>query len=406
MGQELNLFTGIKVVDIATFIAAPAAATILSDFGANVIKIEPPSTGDPYRTFYCMPPNPTANEDYAWQLTNRNKRSLALDLKNPQSPEIIARLVRWADVLITNFPPRVRKALKITYEDLGLLNPRLIYADITSYGDEGPEADKPGFDITAYWARSGLMHTTRNTGGPPAVPIPGIGDHAVATTLYSAIVTGLYQRERTGKGCHVTTSLIAVGTWAAATWVQAALNGAQFFGLYDRKNPPNALVNTYQTSDNRWLLLVLAQQDRDWPLLVQAMGCPELLNDARFTDVHNRRKNTVKLVAILDEVFARKPLDHWQAILDQSHVVFDVVQTLAEVAKDPQLMANQILVSLEGSSKPTSLTVDSPIYVHEVKKKQPQHAPDLGENNVEVLKEMGNDDHDINKLRASGAITH
>jgi crotonobetainyl-CoA:carnitine CoA-transferase CaiB-like acyl-CoA transferase len=283
-----SIFSGLKVVDLASFIAGPAAATVLSDFGAEVIKVEPPGSGDPYRNFYRTPPNPVSESNYAWQLTNRNKRGLALDLKSPAAGEVLRELVKWADVFVTNYPPRVRESLKMTYEDVSPLNDRLIYADITGYGDFGPEAEEPGYDITAYWARSGLMEMTRDAGGDPTLPIPGIGDHATSISLYSAIVTGLYRREKTGKGCRVTTSLIAEGAWAAATWIEGALNGAKFFGLHDRKNPPNALLNPYPTSDGRWLLLVLARQDRDWPALAAVVERPDLLGDERFADAHKR----------------------------------------------------------------------------------------------------------------------
>src|SRR5712664_4029659 len=215
-----NIFSGLKVVDLASFIAGPAATTVHSDFGADVVKVEPPGIGHPYRYLYLTPPNPRLEDNYTWQLTNRNKRSVVVDLKNPQAAKVLARLVKWADVLVTNFPPRVRKGLKLDYEDVSPLNPRLIYADITGYGELGPEADKPGFDITAYWARSGLMQFTRDASSPPAIPVPGIGDHATAISLYAAIVTGLYRRERNnGQGCSVSTSLIANGAWATAAWL-------------------------------------------------------------------------------------------------------------------------------------------------------------------------------------------
>jgi len=157
-----SIFSDLKVVDLASYIAGPASTTILSDFGADVIKVEPPGTGDPYRFFYTTPPNPVCDRNYAWQLTNRNKRSICLDLKQPAAKEVLARLVKWADVLVTNFPPKVKQGLGLTYEQLSPLNPRLVYADITGYGASGPEADKPGFDVTAYWARTGLMQVTHD----------------------------------------------------------------------------------------------------------------------------------------------------------------------------------------------------------------------------------------------------
>ncbi len=173
-----HIFKGLKVVDLASFLAGPGAATVLSDFGADVVKIEPPGIGDPHRMTYRIPPLPSAKENYSWHLSNRNKRGLALDLKSPRSREILERLVKWADVLVVNFPPPVRKKLKLTYEDIAPWNPRLIYADLTGYGDEGPDTDLPGFDITAYWSRSGLLDMTRDAGAPPTLPVPASGDHA------------------------------------------------------------------------------------------------------------------------------------------------------------------------------------------------------------------------------------
>src|ERR1700730_4142901 len=314
-----NIFSGLKVVDLASFIAGPGAAVILSDFGANVIKVEPP-TGDLQRIVYQVPPQPRADVNYPWHLDNRNKRGVALDLKSPRAGEILERLVKWADVLIVNFPQPARKKLKLTYEDVGHWNPRLIYADITGYGDAGPDADLPGFDITAYWSRSGLLDMTRDAGAPPTLPVPASGDHASAMGLYSAIVTGLYRRERTGEGCYVTTSLIAEGIWASAVVVQAALCDAKFYPLHDRKSPPNAIFNVYQTSDNRWFLIVM--QPKDWPALPAAIGQPELLSDPRFSDDAARAKNSGPLAGILDKIFTAQPLAHWQDVFERARITY------------------------------------------------------------------------------------
>ncbi len=400
-----SIFSGLKVVDLASFIAGPAAATVLSDFGAEVIKVEPPGSGDPYRNFYRTPPNPASETNYAWQLTNRNKRGIALDLKSPAAGEVLRELVKWADVFVTNYPPRVRKSLKLTYEDISPLNDRLIYADITGYGDFGPEADEPGYDITAYWARSGLMAMTRDAGGDPTLPIPGIGDHATAISLYSAIVTGLYQREKTGKGCRVTTSLIAEGAWAAATWIEGALNGAQFFGLHDRKNPPNALLNPYPTSDGRWLLLVVAQQDRDWPALAAVVERPELLQDERFSDVRKRSLNSGDLAQILTEAFSAKPLSYWKTAFGTTRITVGVVQSLDEVVNDEQLIVNNILVPVQGHGAGVS-TVNSPMQVIGVSKVPPRQAPHIGEHTREVLLELGFSEDKIEALRAEGSAPH
>ena len=194
-----NIFSGLKVVDLASFIAGPSAAVILSDFGADVIKVEPPS-GELWRHANHLPPQPVAEDAYPWHLANRNKRGIALDLKSPSAQQVLEKLVKWADVLIVNTPHPARARLKLEYQDVVRWNPRLIYADISGFGDKGPDADLPGFDITSYWARSGLLSMTRDAGAPPTWPVAGSGDNATAVGLYSAIVTALYRRERTGEG--------------------------------------------------------------------------------------------------------------------------------------------------------------------------------------------------------------
>ena len=404
--KQESLFTGLKVLDLASFIAGPAAATILGDFGADVIKVEPPEGGDPYRRLYITPPNPSSDSNYTWQLTNRNKRGLALDLKSPCAKEVLHRLVRWADVLITNFPPSVRDKLGITYAELAPLNDRLIYADITGYGLAGPEANKPGFDITAYWARTGLMDVTHDADSPPTLPIPGIGDHATAVTLYSAIVTGLYKRAMTGKGGHVTTSLIAEGAWAAAAWIEGALHGAKFVEQHDRKRPSNALINPYRSQDGRWLLLVAAQ-DKDWHGFAEAMQLPQLLTDPRFADRTLRGQNATALVAILDPVFDQQPLAHWVEVLNRGRVIFGVVQTFDEIVKDPQMLANDVLVPLTEPNGKATHTVNSPMTLADVPKIAPGPAPDLGEHSLNVLAELAFSDIEIKAMLVNGAIaTH
>src|SRR6202049_1655296 len=251
-----NIFSGLKVVDLASFIAGPSAAVILSDFGADVIKVEPPN-GDLWRIANHLPPQPDAEDAYPWHLANRNKRGMALDLKSPSAQQVLEKLVKWADVLIVNTPHPARARLKLEYQDVVRWNPRLIYADISGFGDKGPDADLPGFDITSYWARSGLLSMTRDAGAPPTWPVAGSGDNATAVGLYSAIVTALYRRERTGEGAHVTTSLLAEGVWSASVSIQAALCDAKFFGLHDRKNPANAAMNVYRAKDDTWFVLIV-----------------------------------------------------------------------------------------------------------------------------------------------------
>ncbi|MFI5179646.1 MAG: CoA transferase [Vicinamibacterales bacterium] len=248
---------------------------------------------------------------------------------------------------------------KTLHEAIAPLNPRLVYADITGYGAKGPEADKPGFDITAYWARTGLMQVTHDENSPPTLPVPGIGDHATASTLYSAIVTGSFRRKRTGMGGHVSTSLIAEGAWAAATWIEGALHDAKFFSQHNRKRPPNALLNPYRTVDDRWLLHVAAQE-KDWPVFVKAMRMPELLNDPRFADGNARARNAAALVEVLDPVFGAEPLAYWKKTLDAGRVIYGVVQVAEEIVRDPQMLENEILVPINDPSISATHTANSP----------------------------------------------
>ena len=400
MGAD-NIFSGLRVVDLASFIAGPSAAVILGDFGADVIKVEPP-TGDPWRMAYKIPPQPRAHDNYPWHLNNRNKRGLALDLKSPAAGEILERLVKWADVLIVNTPHPARKKLKLEYDDVAQWNPRLIYADLTGYGEKGPDASLPGFDITAYWARSGLLSLTRDAGAPPTFPVAGSGDHATAMGLFAAIVTALYRRERTGRGSYVTTSLIAEGVWSCGVSVQAALCDATFFPLHDRQNPPNPAMNLYRTADDSWLMLVMLPAK--WPAFVKASGRDDLAADARFADPTKHAANAAALTALLDEVFASQPLAHWREVLDLVGITYGIVRAPSEVIRDPQLLENDVIVPLEGAGGKLTSTISSPFRVHDVTKVPAKRAPELGEHNEEILAQLGFDANAIVALRASGAI--
>jgi crotonobetainyl-CoA:carnitine CoA-transferase CaiB-like acyl-CoA transferase len=396
-----NIFSGLKVVDFASFIAGPGAAVILSDFGADVIKVESPA-GDLWRHGHQIPPQPLSKDPYPWHLANRNKRGITLDLKSPSAQQVLERLVKWADVLIVNTPHPARQKLKLEYADVVKWNSRLIYADVTGFGEKGPDADLPGFDITSYWARSGLLSMTRDAGAPPTWPVAGSGDNATAVGLYSAIVTALYRRERTGQGSYVTTSLLAEGVWSASVSIQAALCDAKFFAPHDRKNPANAALNVYQASDGAWFVLVVTP-DKLAPV-AKAIGRSDLLTDPRFSDPAKLIANTSQLTAILDEVFGAQPMAHWYEIFNGVHVTFGVVRGPQEVIDDPQLRSNDIVVPLEGAGGKLTSTISSPIQVHGIPKVPARRAPALGEHNQEVLKQLGFSAGDIESLRASGAV--
>jgi crotonobetainyl-CoA:carnitine CoA-transferase CaiB-like acyl-CoA transferase len=397
-----GIFEGLKVLDCASFIAAPAAATVLSDFGATVIKIEPPVTGDPYRNLPNLPGYPVSPHNFAWMLESRNKRSLALDLSKPEAQAVLHRLVAEADVFITNFPPAVRGRLGVTYAELAPLNERLIYASFTGYGEKGEEANKPGFDSNAYWARSGLMDLVRaDENTTPARSVAGMGDHPCAMALYGAIVTALYKRERTGKGSHVSSNLMANGVWATGVLAQAKLCGAKFGERRPRERALNAVTNHYKCQDGRWIMLSLLTEDRQWPVLARCIGREDLITDARFATRSDRHARSLELIEIFDKIFVTKDLAEWRKILDGNGLVFGVVGILDDLLNDRQMIENEVLVPFEGD---TMLTVNSPIWVDGSQKIPPRRAPDIGEHSDEVLREAGYDEVSIQQLRASGAV--
>jgi crotonobetainyl-CoA:carnitine CoA-transferase CaiB-like acyl-CoA transferase len=397
-----GIFEGLKVLDCASFFAAPSAATVLSDFGADVIKIEPPGMGDPCRHLPDLPGYPRSAHNYVWLVESRNKKSLALDLSRPDGQAVLHRLAADADVFITNLPPNVRERLGITYEKLAPLNARLVYASFTGYGEKGEEANKPGFDSNAYWARSGLMDLVRaDENTTPARSVAGMGDHPCAMALYSAIVTALYKRERTGKGSQVRSNLMANGIWANVILAQAKLCGAKFGERHPRERALNAVTNHYKCRDGRWLILSLLNEERQWPVLARCVGREDLIADARFATKPDRHARSLELIRIFDEVFATKDLAEWRTLLDGNGLVFGVVGILDDIPNDRQMLDNDVLVPFEGD---TMLTINSPIWVDGSQKVPPRRPPGVGEHSDEILREAGYDEASIRQLRAAGAV--
>jgi formyl-CoA transferase len=395
-----NIFSGLKVADLSSFVAGPGAAVILSDFGADVIKVEPPK-GEVWRNANKFAPQPFAKDAYQWHLANRNKRGIALDLKSPDAGKVLERLVRWADVFIVNTPHHARKKLKLEYEDVVQWNPRLIYADLTGYGEKGPDANLPGFDLTAYWSRSGLLSLTRDAGAPPTWPFSGTGDNPTAVVLFAAIVMGLYRRERTGKGSYVTTSLLASGAWATSVALSAALTGAKF-GQHDRKNPPSVVTNVYKSSDGTWFLLALPPDKV--PAFLASIGHADVLKDPRFADPEKLAANRPQLTAMADEIFGAQPMSHWCEVFDKANLTYGLVRDPSDVIKDPQLQENGIVVPIDGAGGNLRFTVSSPMQVHGVTKVPAKRAPELGEHNEEVLTQLGFSAGEIEGFRASRTI--
>ncbi|NQV21158.1 MAG: CoA transferase [Rhodospirillales bacterium] len=387
-----GLLDGLLVLDVSSFVAAPAAATVMADFGANVIKVEPP-TGDPLRNLHKVPPMPICDQDYCWQIAGRNKRSMVLDLSESGGWDTFAELVKRADVVITNYPHRVVEKLRLTWDDLSPLNDRLIYAWVTGYGETGQEAGRPGFDMHAYWARSGLMDGVRDAEAPPAHSAPGMGDIPTSMSLFGAIMMALFTRERTGTGMQVGTSLMANGMWANSIILQAVLSGATFRERVGRRDYPNALTNKYCTGDGRWLVVSLLKEEEEWERFLACMERPEWNDDPRFTTMQARHANSKALIALLDDVFAERDFSQWQQRFQEFRITAGTVDLSADVMTNQQAHDTGVLLPMADQSplqgSDPTYTINSPIWAHGHDKLPPRPAPEIGQHTEEILREFG-----------------
>ena len=402
MGGQLPL-TGLRVLDLASFIAGPVATTVMGDYGAEVIKIEPPGEGDPQRKLgqaHSIPQHPV---NFCWHLVNRNKRAMVLDLKHTEGRAAFDRLVATADVMVVNFPLKVRERLRMRYADVAPLNPRLIYASMTGYGEQGPDAEQPGFDSTAFFARSGLLDALTYEGGPPAFSLPAQGDQMAGMNLFAAVTMALMHRERTGEGSEVSTSLLAGGLWSNAMLAQGALLGAFVAPRPPRTKPRSALANQYRTSDGRWIQLTIVREEKLWPELCKAMEREDLLGDPRFQTTELRRAHAPELAAILDPIFASLPWLEWRARLRRHEITFGLLGVLRDVPDDEQAVANGAVVKSAVPEMPR--TISAPIRLSFAPTPNvPGPAPAHGEHTDEILAELGYSTDEIGRLRKSGAL--
>jgi crotonobetainyl-CoA:carnitine CoA-transferase CaiB-like acyl-CoA transferase len=381
------LLKGLKVVEFASYIAAPGAAGMLGDWGADVIKVERPG-GDSMRHVFAdlkteLAGNPT------FDLDNRGKRGVVLDVGKAEGREALARLAATADVFITNVRPAALKRAGLDEKTLRAANPRLVYALVTGYGLDGPDAHKPGFDVTAFWARAGVASMTAPKGMDPFMLRSGFGDHITTLATVSAILAGLYEREQTGKGRMVQTSLLATGVYTMGSDLAVQLKFGRLASIRTREQPMNPIATFYKSADERWFVHNPRGGTKDWPTFAAVAGRPDLVDDERFATGRARRENSPLLVAEFDKAFAAMPYDEIARRLDEADLVWSPVQTPAQVAADPQVMASGAIVQVEDGQGGTFPSPASPARFPGADQTVRPRSPTLGEHTREVLAEIG-----------------
>ena len=393
-----GIFTGLKVIDGASFLAAPVAATILSDYGADVIKVEPLS-GDRHRSIAAGHPS-----EYAWQLTDRNRRGIALDITKPEGYEVLCNMLREADVFVVNFNAEQMRKHNLEYETLRKINPRLIYAQLSAYGLDGPDANRRAFDLTGWFARTGILDTMHEKDTPPSIPAGGVGDHATGMTLYAGVVTALLKRQQTGEGSMVSTSLAAMGTWANGLNLQGVIGGVDIAARRDVEGWANPIQNVYTTADDRYILIAVQNIKRDWPKLVAALERPEWLEDEKMIPVkplfRNRFYAREQINAAIREIDSATLAQR----LDEAEIVYGLVSKNAEVPSDEQLLANGVIIPYESGLPGADRTFATPIQITGENQRAPRRAPSIGEHTEQVLGEFGYSPEQIAALKDGGVI--
>jgi crotonobetainyl-CoA:carnitine CoA-transferase CaiB-like acyl-CoA transferase len=406
-----RVLDGIRVLDVTQWAFVPSAGAVLADWGATVIKVEHPVQGDPMRGLVTsgLVPGGAGGINFMWELPNRGKQSVGIDLAQPEGRDVLLQLAATCDVFLTSFLPDARRRLGIDVDDVRAVNPRIVYARGHGQGAEGPEAEDGGYDSASYWSRGGVAMATTQAGASMPTPMPGaaFGDVTTGMTLAGGIAAALLHRERTGEAVVVDVSLLGMAMWSLAPGITAS----KLYGIETtvplgprpaRGESANPLVNIFRTGDDRFVNLVFLQPDKFWAEFCELAGRPELATDPRFVDMQSRAANSVACQEILDDLFASKPLAEWREILDRGQGVWAALQLPHELHGDRQALANGYLRDIDTTGGPLTV-VASPV-VFDGEQPALERAPDLGEHTDETLLALGYDWDALIALKESGAI--
>ncbi len=393
---------GIKVVEMGVWVAGPSCAAMLCDWGADVIKIEPP-TGDPFRGLFASALGAAIPINPPFEIDNRGKRSVCLNLENAEALAIAHRLISEADVFVSNMRPRALEQFGMGYEQVSAKNPRIIYCQVTGQGPDGPEANRAAYDIGGFWARAGIGASLTPEGAAIPQQRGGMGDHMTGLSGAAAVSAALFSRERTGVGQRVAVSLVRTGVYMMGWDYALEMRLGVKTKPYDRFGPPNPIVNCYKTKDDRWIWLLLLQGDRHWPDLLRAVGREDLREHEQYNNIVARRENARGVVEELDKEFEKRTLEEWGPILDRENVWWAPVNTIAEARQDPVVRDSGAFTQVEGPDGVIPM-VNTPVDFYGTPGGPRGVSPELGQHTEEVLLELGHDWDAIIAMKEAGAI--
>jgi crotonobetainyl-CoA:carnitine CoA-transferase CaiB-like acyl-CoA transferase len=395
--------SGVRVVEVTSWMAAPSAAAALADLGADVVKVEP-LQGDPVRGLMRPPklPEGAPQLDYSFQVDNRGKRSVAVAIDRPEGADLVRRLVADAHVFLCNLLPHRQARYGLDPETLLAVNPRLVHATLTGYGLSGPDAGRPGYDVTAFFGRGAVVEAMREPGGEIAQPRPGQGDHATGVAMVAGVLAALRLVDATGEGQVVDVSLLGVAAWTMATDLAAALVDGRPLSKRDRHHVLTPLANRFRCGDDRWIMLNMPEVHW-WARFCAAMDRPQWLEDPRFATPRDRYDRMPELIGMIDEVFGTRPLAEWGAIFDEAGLIWGPAASVDELAKDPQAAAVGIFPEIEHAGG-RFRTVATPFNIAGADVRPRGLAPDIGQHTVEVLQAVGLTEDEVAALAAAGVV--
>lgn len=396
---------GIRVLEVANWLVAPCTAALMVDMGAEAIKVEPPG-GDALRGFdmNTLGYDYDFKGSYVFELDNRGKRSITVDLEKPGGIELVQRLAQDVDVFVTNLIQSRRERYRLTPEEIHAINPTAVYASFSGYGTRGPDAARPGFDYAAFWARSGVMRALTLPNSPPPLCRPGQGDHTTTLNLLAGVLAALRLRDATGEGQVVDATLLGTGMWTVGTDLASVLVARQQPPPHDHAAPGNPLHNAYECSDGRWVQLVMPQPDRFWARVCNMLGLQAWAEDERYDSIPKRQEHTQVLTRGIAERFRQHDFAYWQERLDEFGVIWAPVSTLPDLIDDPQVREMEIFAEVEHPELGRFETMNTPFQIAGAEIGVRGPAPAAGQHTAEVVREAGLSDDEIAELAANGVF--